>query len=196
MTTAWYTPTAFSPIPVGSSSSAKSSEGEEEKADEAEDEILASVEYICGLIDEEAKKGIPLERIVIGGFSQGCAISLVVALGSRYKGQLGGVVGLSGYLPSGGKLSAAYREFRKDIEGEKMKIFLAHGTKDMLIPMRIFRAGKKRVQSIVGDAAVETKEYEGWDMLRVELSYGICVYFWRELCQLNAERDAQYEDKK
>lgn len=162
MSTAWYTPTAFSPIPVGSSSSSskKDDDKEEEQADAAEDEILASSEYICTLIDEEVNRGVRPERILIGGFSQGCAISLVTGLGSRYQGKIGGVVALSGYLPHGGKLSASYRKFEKEGES-KMKIFLAHGTKDMLVPMRIFRDTKKEIEDVVGEARLEAKEYEG-----------------------------------
>lgn len=160
MSTAWYTPTAFSPIPVGSSSSSPQKDDEDEQADAAEDEILASSEYICTLIDEEVKKGIRPERILIGGFSQGCAISLVTGLGSRYQGKIGGVVALSGYLPHGGKLSASYRDFEKEGES-KMKIFLAHGTKDMLVPMRIFRDTKKKIENVVGEGRLEAKEYEG-----------------------------------
>ncbi|TVY43700.1 Acyl-protein thioesterase [Lachnellula occidentalis] len=74
MTQAWYTPTSFSPIPVGRSSAAVGAEAEEEEEEEDEEELLQSVEYICGLVDEEVKSGVDLKRIVIGGFSQGCAM--------------------------------------------------------------------------------------------------------------------------
>lgn len=86
MSTAWYTPSSFSAIPIGRSSFADEDEGEEEH----EDEIWKSVEYVCQLVDEEIKRGVEVERIVVGGFSQGCAIALLVGLGSRYRGQLGG----------------------------------------------------------------------------------------------------------
>lgn len=80
-----------------------------------------------------------LKRIVIGGFSQGCAISLVTGLASRYGGRIGGVVGLSGYLPHG-KGIRREREGYVSIadEGERaMRVFLGHGTKDMLIPVSL-----------------------------------------------------------
>lgn len=71
MTNAWYTPTSFSPIPVGrSSENAVKEDDDDEFNEEAEDEILKSVEYVCGLIDEEVKRGIDLNRIIVGGFSQ------------------------------------------------------------------------------------------------------------------------------
>jgi len=74
---------------------------------------------------------------VVGGFSQGCAISLVLGLASRYAGKLGAVVGLSGYLPRGSKIKSARNQFIKNQTQTGMKIFLAHGTRDMLVPVRI-----------------------------------------------------------
>jgi len=90
--------------------------------------MLASVEYIDSLIDAELEKGVQLDRIMVGGFSQGCAISLLVGLVGRHRGKLGGVVGLSGYLPSG--------LVKEKLEG-KVNIFLAHGTRDMLVPVSL-----------------------------------------------------------
>lgn len=131
MTQAWYTPTSFSPIPVGRSSTALGEDAEEEEEHEEEEEILQSVEYIYGLVDEEIKRGVDLKRIVIGGFSQGCAVSVVAGLAGRYKGQFGGIVGLSGYLPEGKKIRRERESYVKGL----MKVFLGHGTKDMLVPV-------------------------------------------------------------
>ncbi|KUJ13868.1 alpha/beta-hydrolase [Mollisia scopiformis] len=166
MANAWYPPTSFSPIPVGRSTQASfQAEEEEEEEDEfneeGEEEILKSVEYLCSLIDEEIKKGVKPERIVVGGFSQGCAISLVTALASRYQGRIGVVVGLSGYLPRGRKIMERRRKFVKQEDGKGMKVFLAHGTKDMLVPMRVFRDTKARLARTVGEEALESWEYEG-----------------------------------
>ncbi|CZR58464.1 uncharacterized protein PAC_08356 [Phialocephala subalpina] len=158
MANAWYPPTSFSPIPVGRSST-ENEEDEDEFNEEGEDEILSSVEYLCTLIDEEIKSGVKTERIVIGGFSQGCAISLVTSLASRYQGKIGGVVALSGYLPRGKKIFEGRKKFMKD--ESKMKVLLAHGTKDMLVPMRVFRDTKARVERTIGEEALESKEYEG-----------------------------------
>ena len=160
MQTAWYTPTSFSPIPVGRSSSANEEKKEEEEDfDETdEDEILASAEYLCTLIDAEISRGVKPERIIIGGFSQGCAISLVTGLSSRWQGKVGGLVGLSGYMPKGRKINVGSRGFEK---GKGMKVFLAHGTKDMLVPVRVFRDAKRRIEGTVGEGEVEAHVYEG-----------------------------------
>jgi predicted esterase len=163
MSTAWYTPTSFSPIPVGRSSSSSANEENEDAGSEqeGEDEILQSVEYVCSLIDDEVAKGVKPERIVVGGFSQGCAVSLVTALASRYQGKIGGVVGLSGYLPSGKKIREGRGRFVKGTDGKGMQVFLGHGTKDMLVPMRVFRDTKAKVENTVGEGQVESHEYEG-----------------------------------
>lgn len=42
------------------------------------DGILKSVELLHSIVDEQVEKGVPSERIVIGGFSQGGAIALLV----------------------------------------------------------------------------------------------------------------------
>ena len=48
------------------------------------------------LLDALKAKGFPPEQITLGGFSQGCLMSLEVGL--RYPHKLAGIVGISGYL--------------------------------------------------------------------------------------------------
>jgi lysophospholipase-2 len=157
-------------------------ENEDEGFDEeGEDEILASVEYLCKLIDEEVSRGVKLERIIIGGFSQGCAVSLVTALASRYAGKLGGVVGLSGYLPRGKKIREARAGY---VKGGHMKFFMAHGTRDILVPMRVFRDAKARVESTVGEGVMESHEYEGMGHVTSGVEFrDMCTYLEKILPQ-------------
>ncbi len=49
------------------------------------------------LIAREVERGMPASRIVLMGFSQGCAMTLMTGL--RHRERLAGLVGLSGYLP-------------------------------------------------------------------------------------------------
>lgn len=77
-------PKPFSPIPMPKRSGEPDPEEDNEEGDE--DDMTKSVDYICGLIDKEVDGVVPVEKIVVGGFSQGCAISLLVGLMSRYKG--------------------------------------------------------------------------------------------------------------
>lgn len=73
-------------------------------ADRSEDEagIMRSQKVFHDLIKEEINSGIPSERIVLGGFSQGGAMSLMAGITNPTK--LGGIFGLSCYLLLQGKL--------------------------------------------------------------------------------------------
>jgi len=61
-----------------------------------QDGIRLSARQIEGLLAREKERGIPAERIVLAGFSQGGAIALHVGL--RHAEQLAGVIALSTYL--------------------------------------------------------------------------------------------------
>ena len=73
-------------------------------AAEDEDGMLTSVELIRQLVREEIRSGIDPSRIVLGGFSQGGAMSLLTALTSGFK--LAGIVCLSGWLPLQHKINS------------------------------------------------------------------------------------------
>jgi phospholipase/carboxylesterase len=64
---------------------------------EDEPSLRAAHLQINALIDREVARGIAPERIVVMGFSQGCAMALMAGL--RYPKRLAGVAALSGYLP-------------------------------------------------------------------------------------------------
>ena len=90
--------------------------------------IRASVAIVESLIAREVARGIPAERIVLAGFSQGGAV--VLNAGLRHAAGLAGIVALSTYLPLAEKLapeaSAANRE---------ISIFMAHGSHDPVVAM-------------------------------------------------------------
>jgi phospholipase/carboxylesterase len=80
------------------------------------------------LIEREVARGIPARRIVIAGFSQGCAMALITGL--RFPERLAGIMGLSGYLPLAATLAAERSPANADVP-----IFLAHGTRDGVVPL-------------------------------------------------------------
>ncbi|KAF3274961.1 hypothetical protein TWF970_007664 [Orbilia oligospora] len=61
------------------------------------DGLQETTDYLHGLIEQEIRNGIPVERIVVGGLSQGCAASLYAML--CYNKRLGGYIGMCGWLP-------------------------------------------------------------------------------------------------
>ncbi len=58
------------------------------------------------MIQEEIEAGIPNDRIFLGGFSQGAAMTLLTGLTTKYK--LGGFIALSGYLPLQSKIESVF----------------------------------------------------------------------------------------
>jgi phospholipase/carboxylesterase len=90
--------------------------------------LRASQKLVDALIGAEIARGIPAARIVLAGFSQGCAMTFMAGL--RYGQRLAGLLGMSGYLPlaelTGAERSAA---------NVGVPIFQAHGSADEMIPI-------------------------------------------------------------
>lgn len=78
------------------------------------------------LIAREKSRGIQASRIVLMGFSQGCAMSLLTGL--RHAERLAGLACLSGYLPLAASTAAERSAANADLP-----IFQAHGTVDPVI---------------------------------------------------------------
>ncbi len=76
------------------------------RADRSEDQqgILSSALAVSNIITKEVDDGIDSKKIVVGGFSQGAALTLVTGLTSERR--LGGLVCLSGWLPMSGKMKS------------------------------------------------------------------------------------------
>jgi phospholipase/carboxylesterase len=91
--------------------------------------IRASDALVGELIRRENERGIPSNRIVLGGFSQGGAISLFS--GVRYPEKLAGLMGLSCYLLLEDLLPA-----ERTRANYQTPIFLAHGTQDPVVDVR------------------------------------------------------------
>lgn len=85
---------------------------------------------VAALIDRERERGIAANRIVLAGFSQGCAMTLLTGL--RYPERLAGLAGMSGYLPLAASTAAEISEANRDVP-----IFLGHGSEDsIVVPQR------------------------------------------------------------
>lgn len=95
--------------------------------------IVQSQKSLNKLIEEEISRGIPSDRIVIAGFSQGGAMALYTSL--QFTKPLAGVIALSTYLP----LSKQF-ETKVNIINHQIPIFMAHGDLDSVVP---FTLGKQ-----------------------------------------------------
>ena len=120
--------------------------------DRREDEagLLASMRDVHRLIDRERERGISANRIVLGGFSQGCAMTLLAGL--RYPHRLGGLVCLSGYLP----LADSTARERHGANAE-VPIFMAHGRRDGVIALERATASRDALAKL--GYRVEWHEY-------------------------------------
>jgi phospholipase/carboxylesterase len=100
--------------------------GLDRRLHEDEDGIRASYEIITSLIRRENRRGIATRRIVLGGFSQGGAMS--VYAGTRYPETLAGIVALSCYMLLSSKFVA-----ERTRANQETPIFLAHGKQDPMV---------------------------------------------------------------
>jgi len=96
---------------------------------EDEDGMLESSEKIKSLIMAEIASGTPSDRIVLGGFSQGGAMTLLT--GTTLANKLGGLVVMSGWLPIREKVKAMVSEHAKTLP-----IFWGHGDEDPLVNIK------------------------------------------------------------
>ena len=84
---------------------------------------------VQALIRHEVERGIAHERIVLAGFSQGCAMALHTGL--RLPQCLAGIVALSGYLPLADRFPS-----ERHAANAHTPVFMAHGTEDPVVVLR------------------------------------------------------------
>lgn len=128
--------------------------------------LRASMQEVQALIARENARGVPSRRIVLAGFSQGCAMTLLAGL--RHGERLAGLAGLSGYLPLAATTAAERSAANRDVP-----IFQAHGLHDSMIPVQIGRASRDALQAL--GYPVEWHEYP--------MEHSLCL---EEVADLNA----------
>ena len=90
--------------------------------------VLKSECSIQALIQEQIDSGIPSEKIILMGFSQGGVLSLFTGL--RYEHKLAAIIGLSCYLPIKDELPTELSVANKDTP-----IIQQHGELDDVVPV-------------------------------------------------------------
>jgi phospholipase/carboxylesterase len=112
--------------------------------------LRESLVGIEALLVRERSRGVAASRTVLAGFSQGCAMTLMVGL--RHGERLAGLAGLSGYLPLAG-LTAAER----NTANNNVPIFLAHGRQDPVVAFERGTASRDALLAL--GYAVEWHDY-------------------------------------
>lgn len=108
---------------------------------EDEPGLRRSQAAIEALIAREKARGVPAGRIVVAGFSQGCAMALMTGL--RHAEPLAGIVALSGYLPLAGNLAA-----ERHAASQQTPIFMAHGRHDDVVVISRATESRDLLQSM------------------------------------------------
>ena len=103
------------------------------------------------LVDELIRaQGLPPEKIVLAGFSQGGAI--VLQTGLRHAERLAGIMALSCYLPIASTVAA-----ERSAANRSIPIFMAHGAYDDIIPIQRAQQSRAALESL--GYAVEWHDY-------------------------------------
>ena len=89
------------------------------------EQLRASADAVAKLVEREKEKGVPADRIIIAGFSQGGAVAY--ELGLSYPERLGGILALSTYFATADTVQRS--EANADVP-----ISVYHGTFDPMVP--------------------------------------------------------------
>lgn len=103
--------------------------------------IRQSRRQIEALIGREVGRGVPAERIVLAGFSQGGAVALHTGL--RHPEALAGIMVLSGYLPLADSLAE-----ERSPANRTTPVFMAHGEHDPVVPFELAAASRRRLEEL------------------------------------------------
>lgn len=103
--------------------------------------LRAAQALVQQLVERETARGVPPERTVLMGFSQGCAMALMA--GVRAPWRLAGLVGLSGYLPLATQTAA-----EASSANQGLPIFMAHGTNDGVVDVSRAQASQQVLQAL------------------------------------------------
>jgi phospholipase/carboxylesterase len=112
--------------------------------------LKKSASQIRDLIQNEIDSGMPPERILLAGFSQGGVMALHTGL--HYPKQLAGILALSTFLAEGEQLAATKSAANTDIP-----ILMCHGQYDAVLPMSLGKSSLVNLQD--AGYAVEWREY-------------------------------------
>ena len=89
-------------------------------------------------------ESLPYDRVVLGGFSQGCVMSLALGLGAELKRRPVAVFGFSGFIPT-------VEGWRLDADRPLPPVALGHGTLDPVIPVEFARQARDQILAAGGE---------------------------------------------
>jgi predicted esterase len=108
-----------------------------------------SVGTVHALIRKAEAQGIPANRIMLGGMSQGGVLAM--AAGLSYDKTLAGVIAVSSWVPS---------NLLTSIRQPSTPLFLGNGDRDEVVPLNVFLDGTKALER-TGCKRISKKQYPG-----------------------------------
>jgi len=101
------------------------------------DQLHRSADWVHDLIDREIERGLPSERIIVAGFSQGGAVSFEAAL--TYPHRLAGIMALSTYFATAATVAVNPVQ-------QALPMLICHGSEDPVVPESLGRQSVATLQ--------------------------------------------------
>jgi phospholipase/carboxylesterase len=108
-----------------------------------------SVAFVHALLRQAEALGMPPQRIILGGMSQGGVLALKAGL--TYERPLAGIAAISAWVPP---------SLNGNIRHPSTPLFLGNGDIDEVVPVDIFQKGQQKLQK-AGCSRISTKIYPG-----------------------------------
>jgi len=136
-----------------------------------EEGVRQSAAQVQTLIDKVIASGVPAEKILLAGFSQGGVIALHLLPRLPYK--IAGVMALSTYMSMPDKLKAEMNSHNKSTP-----VLVAHGTMDDVVPLS------------AGKAAFDALKYAGFQVswLDYRMAHSVCAQEVADLSRFIQQR--------
>jgi phospholipase/carboxylesterase len=109
----------------------------------------ASFAALAEFLDE-----LPYDRLVLGGFSQGCAMAYALAL-YRGRPRPDALLAMSGFIPS-------VAGYELDLARPFPRIAIVHGVFDPVIPVQWGRAARDTLEAAAADVLYRESPIEHW----------------------------------
>ncbi|KAL4440017.1 hypothetical protein ABPG75_003018 [Micractinium tetrahymenae] len=119
-----------------------------------------SKRYVEELIQEQIDAGIPSSQIVVGGFSQGGAMALMML---RSKHQLAGIIGLSCYLLLHEQLPVVSQE------NKQTPVLMCHGDSDQVVAYEFGKRSFEQLKEAGSNVEFNTYRYMGHEACQEEM---------------------------
>ena len=101
------------------------------------DQLRQSADWVHDLIDREMERGLPSERIMVAGFSQGGAVSFEAAL--TFPHRLAGIMALSTYFATAATVAVNPVQ-------QGLPMLICHGSEDPVVPESLGRQSVATLQ--------------------------------------------------